>query len=346
MMLNLPIEELKTLRRLQHSKEFEPYWAQITCILMLAHGQDAKTVAYDLGISLSSVYNYVDSYKSGGISKLTDNHYKGYWGLLDSSQIAALCAELRRKVYTDAKSVAQWIKCTFGVSYTPQGTVDLLNRIGFTYKKTTEVPCEADARKQEEFVEELSKTLRDMDSSAVVYYADDVHPMHNSRSTYAWVEKGERMEQPTVSGRDRINLNGLLNAHDVTDVIALDCPRVNAQSTRELYEAALARHPEASEIYIISDNAKYYHNKELAQWVKGTRIRQVFLPPYSPNLNLIERLWKMLRKKVINTGFYRTKEEFRRAVTNFFEHIADYKEEFESLLTLNFRLVNSKTISL
>ena len=73
MMLNLPIEELKTLRRLQHSKEFEHYWAQITCILMLAHGHDAKTVAYDLGISLSSVYNYVDSYKSGGISKLTDN---------------------------------------------------------------------------------------------------------------------------------------------------------------------------------------------------------------------------------------------------------------------------------
>jgi len=188
MMLNLPIDELRTLRRLQHSKEFEHYWAQITCILMLAHGHDAKTVAYDLGISLSSVYNYVDSYKSGGISKLTDNHYKGYWGLLDSSQIAALCAELRRKVYTDAKSVAQWIKCTFGVSYTPQGTVDLLNRIGFTYKK----------------------------------------------------------------------------------------------------------------------------------------------------------LWK----KVINMGFYRTRKEFRRAVMIFFEHIADYKKEWESLLTLNFRLVNSKTISL
>ena len=80
--------------------------------------------------------------------------------------------------------------------------------------------------------------------------------------------------------------------------------------------------------------------------MKDTRIRQVFLPPYSPNLNLIERLWKMLRKKAINTGSYRTKEEFMRAVMNFFEHIADYKEGLESLLTINFRLVNSKTISL
>ena len=52
----------------------------------------------------------------------------------------------------------------------------------------------------------------------------------------------------------------------------------------------------------------------------------------------------MLWKKVVNTWFYGTKVEFMRAVMDFFEHIADYKEELESLLTLNFRLVNSKTI--
>ena len=96
----------------------------------------------------------------------------------------------------------------------------------------------------------------------------------------------------------------------------------------------------------MSDNAKCNHNKEFAQWVKGLRIRQAFLPPYSPNLNLIEHLWKRLQKKAVNARCYRTKEEFRRAVMNLFEHISDYKERLESILTLNFRLVNSKTISL
>ena len=80
----------------------------------------------------------------------------------------------------------------------------------------------------------------------------------------------------------------------------------------------------------MSDNAKCYHNKEFAQWVKGLRIRQAFLPPYSPNLNLIEHLWKRLQKKAINARCYRTKEEFRRAVMNLFEHIADYKRRVES----------------
>jgi hypothetical protein len=76
--LHLSIEELEILHWFQHNKEFEPYWAQITCMLMLAHGHDAKTISYGLGISLSSVYNYAEAYKSGGISKLTDKHYKGY----------------------------------------------------------------------------------------------------------------------------------------------------------------------------------------------------------------------------------------------------------------------------
>ncbi len=105
-------------------------------------------------------------------------------------------------------------------------------------RKTTEVPCEADASGQKEFTQELSSLLKENDETTVVYYADGVHPTRNSRSTYAGTEKGEELPQPTVSGRERVNVNGLLNAYDVTDMIARDCDSVNAQSTRVLYEAA------------------------------------------------------------------------------------------------------------
>ena len=79
--------------------------------------------------------------------------------------------------------------------------------------------------------------------------------------------------------------------------------------------------------------------------MEGTKIKQIFLPPYSPNLNLIERLWKFLRKTIINTKFYRTKHEFRDAMLKFFNNIASYRQELESLLTLNFRVLNSQFIS-
>ena len=71
-----------------------------------------------------------------------------------------------------------------------------------------------------------------------------------------------------------------------------DC--VNAQSTRRLYEHLLAAHP-TGPVYVVCDNARYYNNKDLTAWLAGTRLVQVFLPPYSPNLNLIERFWKFLR---------------------------------------------------
>jgi transposase len=323
---------------------------------MLSKGLSSETVSQFLGISVSCVYRYSKAYSNVGLSEFLSTNYQGYWGQLSSVEISILRTELKRKVYTDAKSVAVWIKDRFGVTYTPEGTVDLLNRIGFTYKKTKEVPCECNIEKQEIFVKELAEIFKRQEKEkekSIVYYADGVHPTHNSRSTYAWIEKGTELEQPTVSGRDRVNINGLLNAKDVTDVLSLDCDSINAQSTKDLYQMALDKNPNAEKIYIISDNARYYKNKELTEWVKGTKIIQVFLPPYSPNLNLIEwfdnahqpRLWKFLRKKVINTEFYRTKEFFREAVNKFFKNIAQYGKELETLLTLKFRLTNSQSIS-
>jgi transposase len=338
-------KEIEELKRHQRQTNDKSVYAKVTCILMLSKGFSSEDVSQSLGISVSCVYRYSQSYSSVGLSDFLATDYKGYWGQLSSVEISILRTELKRTIYTDAKSIAAWIKDTFGVTYTPSGTVDLLNRIGFTYKKTKEVPCECNIDKQEAFVQEVAEIFENLDEKTVVYYADGVHPTHNSRSTYAWIEKGTELEQPTVSGRDRVNINGLVNAKEVTDVIALDCERINAQSTKELYRLALEKHPKAEKIYIISDNAKYYKNKDLTEWMKGERITQIFLPPYSPNLNLIERLWKFLRKKVINTEFYRTKELFRKAINKYIKNIAKYKSELETLLTLKFRLANSKTIS-
>lgn len=125
---------------------------------------------------------------------------KGYWGMPGSSQPVALQQELRTHIYTDSKSVKERIKSSFGVEYTSQGVVNLLNRLSFTYKKTTEVPCEADASLRKASVEELTETPAQMEEGSVVYYADGVHPTHDSRSTYVWIETGKRMEHPEEKG--------------------------------------------------------------------------------------------------------------------------------------------------
>ena len=124
----------------------------------------------------------------------------------------------------------------------------------------------------------ITARFRAKKESDIYYYADGTHPTHNTRSTYAWIKKGKRLEQqPTVSGRARVNINGLLNAYDVTDVIAHECPSVNADSTIALYKAALEKHPEAESIYVITDNACYYLSKKLREW-GGWHENQADLP--------------------------------------------------------------------
>ena len=334
------------LQIFQRNVEKRSEYVKVTTILLLDKGLSITDISDYLGIDSSTIYRYITSYISDGLASYLQTDYQGYWGRLSSNQISQLRKELNTNLYLDSKEVVNWIYTRWGITYTHQGVVDLLNRIGFTYKQTTCVPCEADSEKQEQFLQQLDILLEQtLDNETVVYFADGVHPTHNTRSTHAWIEKGTERLQPTLSGRDRVNINAVINAKDPVEVIIEECKSVNAQTTKALYQKIIDANPNKKNIYIISDNARYYRNKELVAWIQNTPIKPISLPPYSPNLNLIERLWKFMRKKVINTKFYRTKEEFRQAILIFFKNITQYKDELSSLMTLNFHVFYSQSNS-
>jgi len=82
-------------------------------------------------------------------------------------------------------------------------------------------------------------------------------------------------------------------------------------------------------IYIVVDRASYFTANLVKEWIKNSTVELIYLPAYSPNLNLIERLWKFLRKKVIDAEYYETFALFRTKVLSFFEHIDDYIDELD-----------------
>ena len=84
---------------------------------------------------------------------------------------------------------------------------------------------------------------------------DAVHPQHNTRSTYAWVKKGQDKAVPTNSGRRPININGAMNAHRPEEVIIVEADRINAQATIELYDKVQPQNPDKDTIYVVGDNA-------------------------------------------------------------------------------------------
>ena len=156
---------------------------------------------------------------------------------------------------------------------------------------------------------------------------------------------GQERSLLPVSGRERVNLNAALNAHCPTQVLLDETTCVNAQGTRRRYGQVLAAHPDNARIYVVCDNARSYTNRGLRAWLADKPICQVFLPPYSPNLNLIERFWKYLRQKSINTPFYRTKGQFRAAVPDFFTRLPEFGSDLASRLTRKFHVLDSQPTS-
>ncbi|MBK9337485.1 MAG: transposase [Lewinellaceae bacterium] len=98
------------------------------------------------------------------------------------------------------------------------------------------------------------------------------------------------------------------------------------------------RHP-GKTIINICDNAPITTPITSKTWLKQNPWCQViYLPPYAPNLNLIERLWKFLRKQVTSYNFYEHFTQFRKAILDFFKNIKEHKQALESLLTLKFHI--------
>ena len=343
--LTLPDSERVLLAQAQRACRNQAGYVPVTVLLMLDQGHAPPAVAQALGVDVRSVYRPAEAYRLRGLTGYLAAAQPGDGGLLTSAQLAGLGQELDQTL-TDGRAVADWVAAAYGVRYPVSGLTDLLHRLGFSYKRTTARPCQADAAAQTAFLTGTRTPLLTAAEAgqAVVCFADAARPTHHTRATHVWTQTGKERPLLTVSGRERVNRNAALNAHAPTQVHLDETDCVNAQSAQRLYEKILAAHPEGP-VYVVCDNARYYKNKALTAWLADKRLVQVFLPPYSPNLNLIERLWKFLRQKIIDTAFYRTKGQFKTAVLDFFDRLPEYGQDLASRMSLKFHVLDSQSNS-
>ena len=330
--------ELRELHRQEQNRRFAD---RIKAILLLDDGYSYLQVAQILLLDDQTIRNYEKTFSEEGTSGLLKTGYKGGEPKLTVEEESALKDHIIKTIYSSSGAIIKYVKETYGIQFSDSGMVDLLKRLRFVYKKTKLVPGKADAEKQRAFLQEYQQLKEQMNSDDELLFMDGVHPQHNPISGHAWILKGQEKEIPTNTGRKRININGAININSY-DAIAREDERINAQSTVELLKQIEAVYPAASTIYIIVDNARYYHAQIVSEFLKTSHIQFKFLPSYSPNLNLIERLWKFLKKKVINSCYYESYDIFKKTVMVFFENIKDYQEELTTLLTENFQIIGTQ----
>ncbi|ANB60714.1 DDE superendonuclease family protein [Anoxybacillus amylolyticus] len=142
-----------------------------------------------------------------------------------------------------------------------------------------------------------------------------------------WFVKGKQRIIPTFGKHQGLKLIGTLN-DETGDVCCIEEERYDAETFLRFLQLVLERYPTGKMVMIL-DNARIHHAKLIQPFLKEheDRLELVFLPPYSPQLNLIEGLWKWLKSDVIYNVFYSTVQGIRKNVQAFIQRINQNQEQ-------------------
>lgn len=317
--MNFLSEEEKVQLKTQHKKERDKRVCdRIKAVLLSDEGWTPQQTAKVLLISDQAVRNHIEDYKS--LRKLQPKS-GGSIEKLSKEQSEQLEAHLQKHTYLYVKDMMTYIKVEFGVTYTVPGIRNWLQRHGFSYKKPSVVPGKANKEQQEKWLKEYEELRENLPMEETICFIDGVHPTHNVQPAYGWIKKGVRKEILANTGRARLNLSGAI---DVTNhnILIQEDQTLNAESTIQFFQNIEKAYPAKQKIHVFCDNAPYYRNKKVKKYIEQSKIVLHFLPPYSPNLNPIERLWKWMKERVIYNTYYEYFEEFKGAIMGFFAQLS------------------------
>jgi transposase len=177
---------------------------------------------------------------------------------------------------------------------------------------------------------------------------DGCHPVWGlERLDCCWLPVGQRHDVGVGVGRKRLNILGAYSPadHDYVD-LRLTKENITGEQFVKLLEELLGKQPETDKFILYLDDARYYSKPVVKEWLSRHRqFHLVFLPAYSPDLNLIERLWKSLRKEAMNR-WHETFEAMQDAVGEVRDHLDRYRSELDSLMTEEFHILKDEELRL
>lgn len=333
--------ERKTLEHAYKHERDRRIAERIQCILWYANGRALSMIRRLLLVGVKTLTNWIQTFIAHGLTGLRSWRYHGQQPRLTDTQWAEVEQELARTPYRRARDVAAFVTARFGITYTGHGMQALLRRKGYRHVKARLVPgqvTEAKTREQRAWVQQYERLKATLGPHDRLYHVDAVHPTHTPQMTYIWTKRGSRCRIPSNTGRQRYNILGAYCPDDQDYLDIRSTTNVNATTLLALIAKIRARFPQAARLVLILDNARYNHAKIVREQIQDTGVELHYLPSYSPNLNLIERLWRFLRAHVLTT-YHATFAQFVEAIAHVLDHLHDYTHELASLMTEKFEIL-------
>lgn len=312
---NLTAKEKKELEQRHHSCRDGKERDRIKAVLLRSEAWTIPMISQALRIHESTVTRHINDYLNGKLNIASG----GSSSMLSEAQTDKLLSHLTQNTYRTTQEIIAYIKDTYDVSYSVPGMNKWLHRNGFSYKKPKGYPYKASANEQQKFVCAYNKLKVALPSDEGILFMDSCHPSIATKLSCGWIKTGQSKPIETTASRTRMNLIGALNLSKISNPIIASYSTVDGDSIVDFLHQIRKHSKIKGSIHLVLDQAGYHRCSNVVNSAAKLNIKLFYLPPYSPNLNSIERLWKVMNEHARNNKFFRTADEFRQSINNFFK---------------------------
>jgi transposase len=334
-------------RALAHDRYHHPdprVQRKMEVLWLKSHGLNHDDIAADADVSRRTVQRYLDEYLEGGLSRLRCCRWHQPQSALVEPEVSLEESFLKHPPRS-AKQARAIIAPQTGIHRgLSQVRHFLKDRLGFRWRQTGAIPVPPKktvaehAREQATFLQEkLEPRLKQArQGRSQVFFVDAAPFVFAPFLGCLWC--AARRFVRAASGRKRSNVLGALDAVTHRLIRVTNHDSINAESVCVLLRA-VAEAGVGLPITLVLDNARYQKCAVVQALAESLKIELLYLPGYSPNLNLIERLWRFVRKESLNSTDYEAFEQFTTAIDECLDGLSTtHKREMETLMTHKFQM--------
>ena len=304
-------------------------WAKATAILGYIEGQSTSEIAKLVGAGRSTVVKWITAYTKMGFMSLHPRRPPGRPSRLTLEQMEELQQIVRdgpehagfHSGIWSARMITELIQRRFGVKYNWKYVPRLLHRLGFSIQRPRKLLSRADHKAQAQWLNERLPAIKEEAHrvGGIVLFEDEASFQLDPTLHRTWAPRGEQPRVPTRGERRTAHVYGAIDLENA--YFSYSFAEVFNGSTFLGFLQALVRRYDGRKIFLIIDNGPCHNlNKQGKVWLHEHRdsIELHRLPPYSPELNAVEGIWKTTRRTATHNRFFNTTEERDRSLIRTF----------------------------
>ena len=343
--IQLSLTDIKDIEEaMDDPSRSDKHRTKLLVIRMHSEGGKHGFIAKCLKLHANTITNYLKEWLEGGLPAVLEDKYYRPSSSIEPFMACLRCSFLAAPV-ADAKAAIARIEALTGIELSESQARRTLHRLGMKYRKTAAIPGKCDAQLQFDFYQQemLPRLAEAGRAERKVFFVDAAHFVMGAFLGMLWCFS--RIFIKTSPGRQRYSVLGAIDSHRHEIISVTTDGTVSAPLVTQLLDKIRVAHP-TTPITLVLDNARYQRCKEVANHAAIKDIELLYLPPYSPNLNLIERLWKLTKKKCLTNKHYRNFKDFRAGIDHCLQRMGgEYLAELQSRITLNFEFFTSHKTS-